>query len=337
MWKRKNIWFLCPACDKKLVVGAEAAGYRSACPECGRNIPIPMRSTAWPKWVRTAALYAAHMAALTSCIAAGWWWASRDADATAGKGEAERRPAAEAPAATAASTSSTAVAETEPAAGGESDLRSQHRDLQGRYNKLVNWMIDNYRGKYPLPERLVDRLRIAPVDDTLDVHPDLVEMLRITPQEKALIKDIFDYVRTNLSEAEMDQALITEQKPERITFSIPPYPEVGRQLREDLYASLEQTLGTPRFDRMVDVAEEEMRASFGYFGEAQRTLTFEVIYPAREGDHPPYVLIRDGWVMPDGDSVRLTKVTETAVTELPVTYRTYGDWLPEEVKRHAMP
>ena len=90
------------------------------------------------------------------------------------------------------------------------------------------------------------------------------------------------------------------------------------------------------FDRLVDVSGQELRERFHYYGEASRTLTFEIVQPQKPGDHPPYVLIRDGWVVPEGESVRLTKITETAVSQtLPSAYREYADWLPETLLKHT--
>jgi len=48
-------------------------------------------------------------------------------------------------------------------------------------------------------------------------------------------------------------------------------------------------------------------------------------------------LIRDGWVVPEGDSVRQTRITETAVMKLPEAYRDYRDWLPDHLLHFAMP
>ena len=330
----RNIWFNCPACTRKLVVGAEAGGFRAECPHCRRTIPIPTRSTAWPTWMKDVLLYTSHVVLLAGGIGAGWWFA-----ASGRTNQPEATPAtppivhAEAPAQPVV----TPVAETPPADAVSMDLLDEHVALKGRYDKMVQWMIDNYRGKYPLPEHLVQRLRITPINETMEVSPELVELLRMSEEEKVKVQDMFDFVRDNITEAELDRALITEQDEDKITLSIPPYAEVGGTLRDDLYLTLEDTLGGPRFDRLVDVTGPELEQTFHYFGQAARTLTFEVIYPQSGESFEPYVLIRDGWVIPEGDSVRLTKVSETAVTKIPETYKPYQDHMPDNVIRYATP
>jgi hypothetical protein len=216
-------------------------------------------------------------------------------------------------------------------------LKEDNAVLQNRYNDILQWILDNYRGKFPLTERLVSFLRIAPVNEAFEVHPDLVDVLRMTDNEKVLVQDIFNYVRDNIREIERANGKVVEQTDSKITFSFPTYEEAGRGLRDDLLLTLETTLGGARFDRMVDISGEKLREQFHYFGEASRTLTFEIIYPEVEGDHDPYLLIRDGWMVPDGPSVRLSKVTETAVTEIPAPYRDYQDLLPDKLNRYATP
>jgi len=334
MVKRKNIWFYCPACEKKLVVGSEAGGFRADCPECGVNIPIPVRSTAFPSWVRKGAIMAGQAALLLAGIGVGWFLAFAppaavdDAAFTAKAVESNAAPE-----------SGTDAPDAQARASAEINrqLLDDHVELQGRYNKMVQWMLENYRGKFPLPERLVSRLRIQPLTDQGDVSPDLVEILRLSDQERVLVQDVITYVRENIQQAERSRVQVTDHGDHHITYSVPTFPEVGLELREDLFLTLETTLGSQRFDRLVDVAGESLREQLHFFGEAARTLTFEVIFPAVAGAHPPYLLIRDGWVVPEGESVRLTRVTETAVMRLPETYRAYEGWLPENLSHYATP
>ncbi len=335
-FKSRNIWFKCPSCGHKLVVDRTAAGYRADCPHCFRNIPIPLASTTTPTWFRQAALYASHVLLLAGGIGAGIWYASsRHEDMPPSVEQAADETAASQPAVVA----ETAIAQPKASAADEvnQQLLNEHLDLQGKYDKMVRWMIENYRGKYPLPENLVERLRIPPVNEALEVNPELTQLLRLSPEEKSKVQDVFNYIRTHITDAELERATIGEMTKDRITLNIPPYADVGEGYREDLYLTLEETLGGARFDRLIDVTGTELEQSFNYFGKAARNLTFEVIYPRAGEKFSPYLLIRDGWVIPDGDSVRLTKVTETAVTSIPDSYKAYQDHLPENVIRYSTP
>jgi len=333
MIKRKNIWFNCPACEKKLVVDITAGGFRADCPECGKNIPIPVRSTAYPGWVKSLLINTAQALVVVMCGGMALWWALHgDSD-----GKAVDVVAQPVAVVKSVEVEEKDVQPESPTEDINQQLLDEHVELQGRYNKMLQWMMDNYRGKYPLPEHLVSKLRISPMTDQHEINPDLVEMLKMTEKEKGLVQDIFNYVRDNLTRAELERMTISDQKSDSITFSVPTYNEVGGLLREDLYHTLESTLGGPRFDRMVDVSEQEIREAFNYFGEASRSLTFQVIYPEVEGAHAPYVLIRDGWIIPEGESVRLTKVTETAVSTMPEVYQTYQQYLPDDISKFATP
>ncbi len=334
LFSSRNIWFHCPSCAHKLVVGIEAGGFRADCPRCHRNIPIPARSTASPTWLKDALLYSSHILLLAGGISAGWWFASgRGSNAT----DPDPATAAVTPIAAPVVDKTRTADSVPPADAVNMQLLDEHTALKGRYDKMVQWMIDNYRGKYPLPENLVQRLRITPINETMDVSPELVEILRMSDQEKGKVQDIFDFVRDHITEAELDRALITEQSEDKITMTIPPYADVGEELRQDLFLTLEDTLGGARFDRLVDVTGPELDQTFHYFGKAARTLTFEVIHPLPGENFDPYVLIRDGWIIPEGESVRLTKVSETAVTTIPESYKPYQDHMPDNVIRYATP
>lgn len=331
MWKRKNIWFFCPACDEKLVIGIDAAGTRVDCPECGVRIPVPMRSNAVPAGIKRAGIYAAQAVVVLALIGVAWW-------KMAGEEPVSNDPpvAAIQPATADVQATNAVLAGAAPPRDINQQLLHDHAKLQGKYDQMLQWMMDNYRGKYPLPERLVNRLKIIPLEENGDVSPDLVELLKLTGDEVAQVKDVINYVRVNIEHAERERARITEQTDGRITYEVPIYPEVGQPLKEDLYLTLESTLGSPRFDRLVDVAGPALREQLNYFGEASRTLTFEVIQPSVPGAHPPYMIIRNGWMFPEGESVRMTVVKETAVMTLPESYRAYADWLPDNMSQFAV-
>jgi hypothetical protein len=336
----RNIWFFCPACDRKLVVARSAGGHRANCPECGVNIPIPTRSNAMPTWLQRSLIAVAQATAVGLVVLAGLWvW--RDTG-TEVRDPAASRPDTVAPAPVATAPAVAPLPEPLDDRPDESRealaaLGEAHAALQDRYDKVLQWMMENYRGKYPLSENLMQRLRIAPLDAELAVSADLVEMLRLDAGERVLVQDIFNYVREELHAAEADIALVTEATDDRVTFAIPPYAEQGAALRNDLLLTLEDTLGAPRLDRLLAVAGQDLREQFHYFGEAERTLTFQIVHPVTPGAHDPYLVIRDGWTVPDGDSVRLTKVTETAVDALPASYRAYAEWLPEPMLPYAVP
>lgn len=341
MVKKRNIWFRCPACDGKLVVDAVAGGRRATCPECAGDIPVPRHSTMLPSWLKDGAIYAT-VAVLLAGAAGGGAWVALSADRVrvatdstpyefAGRDEqvagAPLSPVEETPAQTASKDENRAQSRA---------LEEENLQLNRQYEELTQWMIENYQGKYPLPERMVNALRLDTVTKSGEISPDLAEILRLSDEEKGQMKSAIDYARSLIRQTERDLVTVKEQSELRISYEVPVFPEVGRILRDDMFYSLENTLGAPRFDRMLDVAGESMRQELHYFGEASRTLTFEIVMPANAGDHPPYLMIRDGWMVPDGESVRVTTIKETAALGLPENYRDYQDWIPDNFSAYAL-
>ena len=146
-----------------------------------------------------------------------------------------------------------------------------------------------------------------------------------------------DQVSSVSARAEMEQDLISvvDSSDNHITLRVPPY-STGLVLQEDLYLALEQTLGAVRYDRFMDMTEEELQKKYHYFGTADRTLTFEVIETGLS-DIPSYLLIRDGWLVSESDDVRKSTVTETAVIELPPSYEPYVDLIPPKFPASSSP
>ena len=70
--------------------------------------------------------------------------------------------------------------------------------------------------------------------------------------------------------------------------------------------------------------------------QGERALAFEVIEPA-DASIPPYLLIRDTWVLSEGESVRKSEITETAVLTVPEPYAPFVPWLPETFSLYTSP
>jgi hypothetical protein len=212
----------------------------------------------------------------------------------------------------------------------------ERRRIQSQYDDLMQWILDNVRGTYPVPERLVDRLDVAPMNEAFEVNDDLVELLRLEPGEVSLMNDAFQFTRETQVAFEQELVEVEVVDSSLARLRIPPYPEEGEALREDLYLALEATLGPARMDRMIDVSETQLRRQFNHFGRAERSLAFEVI-ETPDGSIPPYLLIRDAWTTSDDPSTRRTEATETAVFELPPSYAEFTPWLPETIRAYTSP
>ncbi len=208
-------------------------------------------------------------------------------------------------------------------------LKEENRDLQNRMVAILNWILANFRGKYPLPETYMSKLQITPVTEDFKLHPDAAKLFKVTPVEEGKINDVLAYAEKYLADIESAIITVTNPRPDKFILHIPTFTEEGKKLQEDLYAALEITLGPDRFDRFLTVTEPGLKSSFGHFGEASRTMIFELVY--ENGENMPRLQIKDGWVVEVGPETRQITAEESTVTNLPSKYIPYMAWMPEYV------
>ena len=336
LWK--DLYFTCPACRGSLVVERSGAGFSAPCPHCSASVRVPHRSEIPPRLARGLRLGGLN-AAVVALITAGVWSALRPAD---GAGAAPSAEAVAAPAASrAAVPRAPMVREKEPPAGFVPEEKSRalaqaNAELQSKYDDLGNWVLQNVRGKFPLPDRLVGRLDLSPVDENFALNGDVVEVLNVKPEEKALVDDALIATHDTLAQMEKAMVTATQSAPNKATLYIPAYAEEGEQARQDLYRALSAALGEARFSRLLDMTEQQLDKQYHYFGGAQRTMVFEL---ASTPDHPDdqFLVIKDGWIRPNGENGRTYEVSETSVRELPKEYTGYLGILPAYVSAFASP
>lgn len=340
MFSRSDIYFKCPCCGKRLVVERAAAGGMAPCPGCKAGIRIPRRSGLPPKFVRIAAMAALNVVAAGVLAAAGVAWFRHDARKTPPPGrvaavaamerEAPSRSAPPLPLPLAvrrpAAASATAMDEL---AARNAELQQKNLALATQFEGMAQWVIDNYQGKYPLPLDLVGNLRLPPVADDYTLGRQLGDFLKITPSERTAIDDVLVSTRDKMAKTEASLATVTAGDENSVTLYVPPYEQLGTAMREDLFGTLEVTLGGPRFDKLVDVSRQGLDEAYHYFGTAAREMQFLVM--PQQGGEAPYLLITDGWQIPDGDSVTRFNGTQTATREIPGEYASFMSLLPPSV------
>lgn len=212
-------------------------------------------------------------------------------------------------------------------------LRAANKVLQDRLVAVLNWILANFKGKYPLPENYMVRLHVPAVTDDYILHPELAELLKVTAEEEQQLDDALLYARDYLAAIEAAIIQVASPRPDKVVLHIPTFREDGKLLQEDLYGAFEITLGPDRFDRFLQVGETELKKSFSEFGEAARTMVFELAYV--DGEEVPRLKIKDGWVMELEPDVRTITATESVVTNLPPKYNGYIAWLPEYFAGYA--
>ena len=248
-----------------------------------------------------------------------------------------RRPAVQRPAgAPSADTAAAALPSSTPADRDAARelfrLQTENQRLRARLDDVLNWLLENVRGTFPLPEDQMANLRIEPVDDALEPSADLAQVLRLNDEERAHLGTAFQESRAVLQELETENISVENPAEYQVVLSIPPYADTAEPVRDALYGDLLRTLGRARYDRFLQVAGEGLEARFGHFGAEDRTLSFEAF--ADEDSGAARLFVRDERALPDAtdpDRVNVT-ASERVVSTLPGEYEAYWAWLPDYVQ-----
>ncbi|OQA29400.1 MAG: hypothetical protein BWY59_00338 [Verrucomicrobia bacterium ADurb.Bin345] len=212
-------------------------------------------------------------------------------------------------------------------------LRSANAALDDKLSEILNWILVNFRGKFPLPEALVSRVKLMPMLDNGVLNPEVGTLLRVTADEEDRMNDAFAFASDYMREIEAAILTVDQPKPGKVILHIPTFQADGEFLKGDLYNALEATLGTARFQQFLKVSEDGLKEHFYQFGEAARTMVFELTYVGN--DPQPRLLIKDGYVVEIGPDARRVSAVESVVTNLPPKYTAYIAWLPEYVSAYA--
>lgn len=252
--------------------------------------------------------------------------------------KAARKPRAKGGAAKAASAKSEAAEAAVPAGDAERELfrlQQENVRLRARLDDMLNWILDNVRGNYLLPEEQMAHLRIRPLDEDGGVSGDLETVLRLNERETERMETAFDSSRDVLQALEAEGISTSSPADFQFVLSIPPYPDGGEAVREQLYRELLHTLGKARFDRFLQVAGAGLDEQFSHFGGEDRTVEFEAFEDEESGEEQLYV--RDERAVADENEDGRVNVTsvERIVSRLPEEYYGYREWLPDYVMRFA--
>ncbi|HPT16469.1 MAG TPA: hypothetical protein PK388_04245, partial [Kiritimatiellia bacterium] len=283
-----------------------------------------------PDIVRKCATALAAAAAFVAVSVLASWWTSAaapDRSAAAIASAAAAPPAGAAPGASGVSRAGAAPKSAAPrnasaAAGPRDDfekkafrLEMENARLRARLDDMLNWILDNVRGTFPLPEGQLANLRVVPVDTNMQTSADLAEVLRLSDEEIDKLDTAFLGTRSVLQELETEKISVDQPAEKQVVLNIPPYAEEGELVRAELYGELKRTLGAGRFDRFLQVAEAGLDEKFEYFGNADRTLEFEEVTDAVSGAAQLYV--RDERALPSKDDPLRQDITasERLVTE----------------------
>lgn len=208
------------------------------------------------------------------------------------------------------------------------ELERDNAELRRRLDEMLNWIIENIQGRYPLPEAQMKNLRVAPVDTNLLTSEDLIEILRLTPEEVERMDDTFWAVHALLQElADADMIILDDSSPERLHLHSPPYGLDGAEASAVLYDELLATLGKARFARFLQISADELNRQFDYFGDRDRILDFQLL-TSDSGDAALFIADETAVQDPDDPMLQHISGTERVVDALPPEYAAFADRLP---------
>lgn len=200
-------------------------------------------------------------------------------------------------------------------------------ELKSQLSDVLNWILTNIRGRYPLQESDLSHLQLPLVDEQFSIHPSLADFLQVSADERFLVDDALEFTRTDLRILQDRYLSISTPAPNQLYIQIKPFRDEGLALREDLLAALEVTLGKDRSERFQTVAGRALEESFDFFGQAERTLLFEVIEEPQHG--LSRLIVNDGW-FDDRDPAALAYAEkEITVEKMPNRYRDFSIYLPK--------
>lgn len=205
-------------------------------------------------------------------------------------------------------------------------LARENEALRSQLSALLKWILDNFRGRYPVPEHLVQRLDVPALTEEFRVHDDLAALLRMTPEERARLDAAFQSARLMADAAEAAVTRAAVPSASELVIEIPPHEEQGDGIRRHLMAALDAALGTNRAPWAAAAAARDFDRRFGSFGREHRTVRFELAYP--EGGGEPWIRIRDERMSTESDGRQRRESVEMTTERLPPEYEAMINRLP---------
>ncbi len=220
------------------------------------------------------------------------------------------------------------AAENDALRAANEQMASENDRLRRQLNDLLRWILDNFQGRYPIPERMVARLDVPAVTDDFRVHDDLAELLRLTPQERERLDDAFRSARAMAEAAELSVMRPSMPSPGELVIEIPPHADQGAEIRSHLLAAIESALGSNRAPWAAAAAERDLDRRFHGFGADHRTIRMELVY--RPDAPEPWIRITDERASVVGDGRVRRESLEVTTEALPAEYQPYVGRLPTD-------
>jgi len=155
-------------------------------------------------------------------------------------------------------------------------LSDENERLRQHLDDLLEWIVENLGGRFPVPEPMLAHLRIEALSEGDALHPDLVKMLRIAPGEETRINAALARAARLAEWIEERSAWVEWRSTAEVALHLPGDPDQGEAIRMELRDSFDDALGPDRGARLWTVAESSLSDAFGAFGVGDRVIVFSL-------------------------------------------------------------
>jgi hypothetical protein len=208
----------------------------------------------------------------------------------------------------------------------QANLEQENFRLRQQLHNVLQWILDNFRGRYPIPEHLVDRLHVTTLNDDFTVHDEFASLVRLSPEERRQLDAAFQAAHGMTLSIYADVLRATVPSPTELVLEIPPHELQGDLVRQHIRGALRTILGDVRLPWAEAAATNDLAHRFGYFGHGTRTIRFQLV----EGDEgtESRLRVRDEHSMEDPGGGRTVTIREFSTDQLPHDYESLLQLLP---------
>ena len=106
------------------------------------------------------------------------------------------------------------------------------------------------------------------------LSPAFAELFALTPPERAALQSAVDRARERMASLELENAAVERATNGDVVITMRPFPQAGGAVYDEMIKAFAETLGPDRQSAFLSLAAKEVEKSLGWFGTAERALTF---------------------------------------------------------------
>lgn len=106
------------------------------------------------------------------------------------------------------------------------------------------------------------------------LSPAFAELFALTPPERAALQSAVDRARERMASLELENAAVERATNGDVVITMRPFPQAGGAVYDEMIKAFAETLGPDRQSAFLTLAAKEVEKSLGWFGTAERALTF---------------------------------------------------------------